>query len=316
VSLASALDTALDRTVALGYGRTGLAVRRRLPTWPADPPRMEGKVVAVTGATGGLGLAAAQQFAALGASVRVVGRSAEMGAAAVASIDGDARFLPCDVGSLASLEEFTAAFLATEPRLDVLVNNAGVMPPERALSPDGVELAFATNVLGPFVLIDRLAGLLAQTPPSRVINVSSGGMYGQRLDGDDLQNADYAPLRAYARTKRAEVVLTEQWSGRLDARGVVVHAMHPGWAATPGITESMARFAKVVKPVLRTPEQGADTIVWLGAAPEPASATGLFWQDRRPRPTHLFGLKEESATDRQQLWDHCVELAGGLRSVR
>lgn len=272
-------------------------------------------MVVVTGASAGVGLAAAAGFAALGASVRVVGRNQQHGSAAVSAIDGDASFLPCDVSSLASLERFTREFLAEQPRLDVLVNNAGVMPPERTLSADGVELAFATHVLGPFVLIDRLAGRMAATRPARVINVTSGGMYGQRLDGTDLQSTNYKPVRAYAATKRAQVVLTEQWAARLQPRGVLVHAMHPGWAATAGITKAMPRFAKAAGPILRTAQQGADTIVWLGAAPEAAGATGLLWMDRRPRPTHLLGLATETATDRQQLWDSCVALAGGLRSI-
>ncbi|MGB8650762.1 MAG: SDR family NAD(P)-dependent oxidoreductase, partial [Mycobacteriales bacterium] len=211
----------------------------------------------------------------------------------------------CDVSSLASLAAFTSSW--TGP-LDVLVNNAGVMPPSRELTGEGIELTFATNVLGPFVLTDRLSRRLP--PGGRVINVTSGGMYGQRLDGD-LQNVDYTPVKAYARTKRAEVVLTELWAERLRDQGVVVHAMHPGWADTPGVQSSLSRFAKVMRPILRTPEQGADTIVWLGAAPEALASTGRLWHDRRERPTYLFGLNREPEQSRQALWDTCVELSAG-----
>jgi dehydrogenase/reductase SDR family protein 12 len=221
---------------------------------------------------------------------------------AVAGAVPDAQLSPglCDVSDLGSLGRFTSGWRGP---LDVLVNNAGVMVPERALTADGVELTFATNVLGPFVLIDRLRGHL-----TRVINVSSGGMYGQRL-GSDLQNeVGYKPVTAYARTKRAQVVLTEQWAEELRGSGVVVQAMHPGWADTPGIQGSLSAFATLVGPILRSPAEGADTIVWLGGAPEVLATTGLFWHDRRPRPTHLLGLNRETGAERQALWDLCVAL--------
>jgi dehydrogenase/reductase SDR family protein 12 len=161
-------------------------------------------------------------------------------------------------------------------------------------------------VLGPFVLIDRLHQHMG--PGSRIINVSSGGMYGQAL-GDDLQNEHgYKGVTAYARTKRAEVVLTEQWAQRLSTP--VVHAMHPGWAATPGIQTSMATFSRLVKPILRTPQQGADTIVWLGGSQVPLATSGLFWHDRRPRPTHLLPRTRETAEQRARLWELCASLAG------
>jgi dehydrogenase/reductase SDR family protein 12 len=297
-----ALDTLLDRTVIGGYGAPGLALRRRLPTWPEDSGRMDGKVVVVTGATAGLGLAAAEAFAALGARVHVVGRDPQRVERVVAGIPGAVGGL-CDVSNLTSLDAFVRAW--TGP-LDVLVNNAGVMAAERSLTADGIELTFATNVLGPFFLIDRLRHQMG--PGSRIINVSSGGMYGQAL-GDDLQNEKaYKGVTAYARTKRAEVVLTEQWAQRLSHP--VVHAMHPGWAATPGVKTSMATFSKLTKPILRTPQQGADTIVWLGGSQVPLATSGLFWHDRRPRPTHLLPRTRETAEQRDRLWDLCTALVG------
>lgn len=299
MTLAQALDTALDRTVVLSYGNTGLAVRRRLPGWPDDPPRMDGKVVVVTGATGGLGLAAAQGFAALGATVHVVGRNQSKVEQAAGAVRGSVPGL-CDVSSLSSLRAFTDGWSGP---LDVLVNNAGVMPPKRTLTDDGIELTFATNVLGPFWLTRSLP-----LDGSRVITVASGGMYGQRLDRD-LQNADgYTPVKAYARTKRCEVVLTELFAQRMPQ--TTVHAMHPGWADTPGVQESLSTFSKVTRPILRTPEQGADTIVWLGGSPVPLATSGLFWHDRRPRKTHLLGLNQETEADRHHLWSECVRLTG------
>lgn len=286
----------------LGYGRTGIALRRRLPGWPDEPLALSGKRVMVTGATGGIGKAAAARLVASGADVVVVGRNPDK-VAAVADELG-ARGEVCDVSDLPSVRSLVARW--DEP-LDVLVHNAGVMPAERTLTRDGVELAFATNVLGPWLLTRDLAPRMPRD--GRVVNVSSGGMYGQRLDAD-LQSEDYAPVTAYARTKRAEVVLTEMWAERLADRGIVVHAMHPGWALTPGVEESMPAFRRLAGPILRTPEEGADTIVYLAGAATPGRSTGQFWHDRRPRPTYAFGLRRETAEDRERLWRLCEELAG------
>jgi len=168
-------------------------------------------------------------------------------------------------------------------------------------------------VLGPFVLTQMLTGLLARTAPSRVVNVSSGGMYTQRLHVEDLQMAGEAfdgPV-AYARTKRIEVILTELWAERLKDTGVVVHAMHPGWVDTAGLASSLPRFHRLTRPLLRTPQQGADTIVWLGAAAEPARTSGEFWHDREARPTHRVPWTKEGAEEREALWVECERLGAG-----
>ena len=314
--LAAAIDTALDRTVALGYGNIGLAVRRRLPAWPADPPRMDGKVVLVTGAASGIGLAACRGFATLGADVRALARDESRAASAVDAIraavpSATVEGVACDLGDLKELRSFAERFAAEEERLDVLVNNAGVMPDERERSADGHELMFATHVLAPFALIAMLRGLLERSAPARIVNVSSGGMYDQGLPGHDLESdtADYGPKKLYARTKREAVVITEQWAEELDGSRVVVHAMHPGWADTKGVREWMPLFRALTRPIIRTPEEGADTIVWLGAAPEPLESTGRFWHDRRQRPTHyLVGASEDTPEDRHRIWSYCDAL--------
>ncbi len=148
------IDDALDRSIVLGYGRIGLLARRRLPGWPADPPRIDGAAVLVTGAASGLGLATATQFARLGATVHAHARGDDRAVEAVRSIraacpNADVRPQACDLGSLAAVKSFATEFAAREPRLDVLVNNAGVMPGERTRSADGHELMFATHVLAP-----------------------------------------------------------------------------------------------------------------------------------------------------------------------
>jgi dehydrogenase/reductase SDR family member 12 len=321
-ALTDALDTALDRSVVLGYGSVGLALRRRLPGWPEDPPRMDGKAVLVTGASAGLGLAAATGFAQLGATVHALGRNqrrADQGVRALldAVPGADVRPAVCDLSSLSRIEAFTAGFCEREPRLDVLVNNAGLMPYEREYSVDGHELMFATHVLAPFALIARLSPLLEAGAPSRVIMVSSGGMYAEGLPPDDFESeeADYNAKKLYARTKREQVVIGELWAERLQARGVFVHSMHPGWADTEGVRQFMPRFRSLTRPILRSPEAGADTVVWLGGAPEAIQSTGGFWQDRRPRPTHyLIGASAESEASRRRLMQRCETLIERART--
>jgi dehydrogenase/reductase SDR family member 12 len=311
--IATVIDTVLDRSIALGYGRPGLLVRERLPGWPDDPPRIDGRTVLITGAASGLGLAAAVGFARLGARVHALARDESRAADAVAQIvaavpGADVTPGSCDVSDLEAVRSFGERFAATETHLDVLVNNAGTMPTERRRSPDGHELTFATHVLAPLALTATLAGALTRGAPSRVINVSSGGMYAQSLPVGDWESArtEYSPKTFYARTKREEVALTVLMAERLCERGIAVHAMHPGWADTEGIRRWMPAFRAVTRPIIRSPEQGADTIVWLGAAPEPLHETGLFWHDRRPRPTHYrLAASPDSTADRENLWRYC-----------
>jgi dehydrogenase/reductase SDR family member 12 len=297
------IDTVLDRTIVFGYGRVGWAVRRRLPGWPADPPRIDGAAVLVTGAASGLGLAAARGFARLGATVHVLardlGRAEQANARVRAAVPAaDVRARACELGSLRAVR----AFADRELRFDVLVNNAGVMPAQRTRSEDGHELMFATHVLAPLALTTILL-------PRRVINVSSGGMYTESLpeDGDwESERTPYSPKKLYARTKREQVVITEMLAERLHGRGVVVHAMHPGWADTEGLRGAMPGFRTAIRPILRTAEEGADTIVWLGAAPQALRETGLFWHDRRPRPTHYrLGSAPDGEQERDRLWAYC-----------
>jgi NAD(P)-dependent dehydrogenase (short-subunit alcohol dehydrogenase family) len=183
------------------------------------------------------------------------------------------------------------------------------MPDARERSADGHELMFATHVLAPFALTCLLREALERSAPARVINIGSGGMYQQSLPADDLESdrGAYGPKTLYARTKREQVVITEQWAQRLRGTGVVVHAMHPGWADTKGVQTAMPAFRTMTRPILRNSEEGADTIVWLGASPEALQNTGGWWHDRRRRPTHYrIGAGEDSEAARRGLWDHCV----------
>jgi NAD(P)-dependent dehydrogenase (short-subunit alcohol dehydrogenase family) len=321
--LAGPIDTLLDRTIAPGYTKLGLAVRTRLPSWPAELPRVDGRTVLITGPTSGIGEAAAQDLAILGARVVLLARNPDKAAATQARIQravkdadatstADVAIVACDISSLASVRAAADILEAQDEHVDVLIHNAGAMPPERTETDEGFELAFATNVLGPFLLTSLLEDRLKADAPSRVITVSSGGMYAQKLDADDPQHEHrrYAPAQVYARNKRAQVVLNEQWAQRLAGTGVVVHTMHPGWADTPGVQESLPGFAKITASVLRTPAEGADTIVWLAAAKAPMMSSGGFWQDRAERPTHYGPWTREDEAARRKIWETCAQLAG------
>jgi NAD(P)-dependent dehydrogenase (short-subunit alcohol dehydrogenase family) len=181
------------------------------------------------------------------------------------------------------------------------------MPSGRSLSVDGHELTLATHVLGPHLLTSLLQPLLVADGDARVVFVSSGGMYPHKLRVDDPEYAvgEYRPAVAYARTKRMQVVLAELWASHLAGTGVSVHSMHPGWAATPGVSTSLPTFEKVMRPLLRTAAEGADTAVWLMHAPSGELGSGRFWHDRVARPTDLLPSTRSTEAQKQQLWDFC-----------
>ena len=305
------VDTLLDRTIVPGYSRVGYAVRRRWWDEELEPGDLDGHTVAITGANSGLGLATALGAARLGAAVRLLCRDAGRGDAAraeiVAACPGASVVVDvCDLSSLASVTAAAARLRTDLPSLRALVHNAGVLPPERTETPEGHELTVATHVLGPHLLTSELRPLLSADTDARVVFVSSGGMYTQplRIDDPEFQLGDYDGTVSYARTKRMQVVLAQLWAEHLP--GVSVHAMHPGWAQTRGITDSLPRFARVVGPILRSADEGADTAVWLMAAGWPGTTTGLFWHDRRPRPTSYLPFTRHSTQEAQRLWDYCA----------
>ena len=316
-SLFRPFDTLLDKTVVLSYTRLGYALREA--DWDdADlEVDMSGRVCLVTGASSGLGKVTAEGLALQGATVYMLVRNETKGQnvrhGIIDRTHNKSVYLEiADLSSLASVREFASRFQDRESRLDVLINNAGALIAERGISIDGFELSFATNVLGPYLLTDLLMPLLKSGAPSRIVNVSSGGMYAQRLDVDDLQfeHKPYNGVIAYAQAKRAQVILTELWAEKLNDSAVTVNAMHPGWADTPGVQKSLPTFRRLMKGGLRTPEQGADTILWLAGAGSVASVTGKFWLDRRERSTHLLPWTKITIEERQRFWDTCVRLTG------
>ena len=256
----------------------------------------------ITGASSGLGLATARALAARGATVWLLCRDRARGEAAraeVAACGGDARLVVVDVGELAQVRRAVAAIDA--PRIDALVHNAGALPHTRQVTGDGLEVDFAVHLAGPHLLTRALLPRL-RAARGRVVFVSSGGMYGTRLRVDDLQwrARPYDGVAAYAEVKRAQVVLAELWASREPA--VAFHAMHPGWADTPGVATALPRFYRLTRRVLRTPAEGADTIVWLAAARPAPAPSGRFWFDRAPAPTHLVPNTADDPADRAALW--------------
>ncbi|MEO8458234.1 MAG: SDR family NAD(P)-dependent oxidoreductase [Chloroflexota bacterium] len=309
------VDEAMDWIVLPGYSIFGYRVRERL--FPRGPITVSGRSVIVTGASSGIGEAACSDLARRGARVHMVVRNRERGEQAlerIAKASGSRaiEIHVCDVASLASPGEFATGFLASGAPLDVLVNNAGVFPAKRTHTEEWFELTFATNVLGPFLLTALMLPALRRSAPSRVINVSSGGMYTARIDLDDLQleRRAFDGARFYAHTKRAEVILSEEWGRRLAADGVTVHSTHPDWVATAGVAASLPRFNRVMGPLLRDPSAGADTIVWLAGSPDAALSTGQFWHDRRPRPKHRVPWTRETPEERSKLFAVCENLCG------
>ena len=196
--------------------------------------------------------------------------------------------------------------------IHALVHNAGVLPAERHITEDGLELCLATNLVGPFLLTALLWPRLAMASAPRIVHVSSGGMYARRLDLQALQGrkGEYDGVLAYAHTKRGQVIASEQLAAILRSKGIGVHCMHPGWADTPGVRSSIPTFWKVTKGILRTPEQGADTITWLAAVNRELSQSGQFWFDRKPRATHLLPRTQETDAERAALWDALMGWAG------
>jgi len=213
------------------------------------------------------------------------------------------------MSSLESVRSAVEQVLESEARLDVIIDNAGAIQDERELSPEGMELTFATMVAGPFALIRGLLPLL-ESSRGRVISVVSGGMYAQPLPLDDLQfeQGSFDGTRAYARAKRASTALIREWDRRHRRRGVRFNAMHPGWADTPGLAESLPGFYELMGPVLRTPEEGIDTVVWLAADPDAGARGGQLFLDRRPRPFDRVPQTRLDADDRRSLWERVSEL--------
>lgn len=318
-----------DRLVLPGIWRfTRLGYKSSRRHWNPISAYMGDRHVLITGATSGVGLAAARSLAELGASVTLVARNAEkaeLTAKALRLESGNERIAVelCDMSLMHDVHELADRLLSAGRPIDVLVNNAGALFNPREQTAEGLEKSFALLLLGPYILTERLLPLLAAADGARVVNVSSGGMYSQKIRVNDLQSerGEYSGSVAYARAKRGLMILTEEWAENWRDEGVTVNAMHPGWADTPGVESALPAFHRATARLLRSPEEGADTIVWLAAATEAGQVSGKFWLDREQHPSHIFDRTRESAEERAQLLQTLRELktttaAGGARKTR
>lgn len=315
VSLPSRIiDSALEAAVVPSFTKIGPAVRRRLFDWEpiSDAPNRR---VVITGANSGLGFAGATLLARASADVTIVARNKERGEQAVADIGAATGLTPAleigDLSSLDSVDALAKRLLDDGRPIDTLIHNAGALHNRREESVDGIELTLATHVVGPFKLTSMLRPLLAAGDDPRIITMASGGLYSQGVSLSDLQTTrEYSGTKAYARAKRAQLLLNEEWVERLDAESIKVYTMHPGWADTPGVADALPGFGKILGPLLRSPEEGADTLAWLATEPTSEIGNGGFWLDRRRRPEHRLPSTKSADQKAGALWDEVSRMAG------
>ncbi|HEY8207544.1 MAG TPA: SDR family oxidoreductase [Myxococcaceae bacterium] len=272
---------------------------------------MEGKTVLVTGASRGIGRCAARALAGMGARVLMVCRDRARGEEARAEVGGKTEVYLADLSSQQSIRALAAEVVAKEPRLDVLVNNAGGVNGKRQLTGDGLEKTFATNHQGYFLLTNLLLDLLKKSAPSRIISVASSADRGGKIDFANLQGERrYLGPRAYATSKLCNVAFTFELARRLQGTGVTACAVHPGLVASNFGHEGggfLGVMAKLVRPFSITPERGADTIVWLAALPDASAHHGQYLTLRRPLRSH----PQAYDTDVQRrLWEESERLVG------
>jgi retinol dehydrogenase-12 len=267
---------------------------------------MDGKVALVTGAASGIGKATSTGLARAGATVVLLVRNAKRGEEALRDVrasvpNAKLDMLVCDLASQSSIRDAARRFLAGNDRLDVLVNAAGVFVKEKTLTAEGIELTFATNYLSYFLLTNELLTLLRSSAPARVVNVAS--KYGwTKIDFDDLQKlrTPYSYRKSTPQTMLARVLFTQELAHRLDGTGVVANAVHPGLVAKTGLLqETRGPFKWLTDTFGNTPEQGADTVLWLATAPETAAITGKMFAKRKEIRTP--GQGSDPAV-RKRLW--------------
>ena len=319
-ALTQTVDRAIEWPVVTSFTRIGCAVRRRVSHWrPLESYDLTGRIALVTGATSGIGFAAAEALARMGAHVIVLGRDPTRTDAARRELvrrtaTERVSTVLASMDDAADVRRAAAQVLAGHSRLDILVHNAGALGAGYRRSPMGVEQTSAAQVAGPFLLTGLLLNRLEADVPGRVITVSSGGAYLAPLtvSGLDPAPAAFDGSLQYARAKRAQIALTELWAERSKRRSIVFHSMHPGWVDTLGLAGSLPRFRQLLRPLLRSPKEGADTIAWLAADPEAEQTSGAFWFDRARRPAHRIARTRTADTveRRERLWAWCESTSG------
>jgi retinol dehydrogenase 14 len=281
-------------------------------------PSMTGKTVLITGATGGIGRAAAIGLASMGARVGITGRDrarAERAAAAIALESGNPAVdvFVADMSSQAEVRRLAGEVLSAYPRLDVLLNNVGGFWAHRHVTADGLEHTFALNHLAPFLMTSLLLERLMASAPVRVVTVPSAGAQGMgKIDFDDLMGErKYSGQRAYSQSKLANVMFTYELARRLEGTGVTATVLHPGVTRTAfgaeDSTHAMAPIIAALRPFMRSPERGADTTVYLASFPDVESVTGRYFANRKAKKSHKSSY--DTATT-ARLWQFSADLVG------
>jgi len=278
--------------------------------------KCDGRSYMITGSNSGIGKQTALEIVKRGGTVHMVCRNPQTGEEAKQEMietsgNNNIHLHILDLSKPTDVLKFAKKFSEENSKLDVLVNNAGCMVNTRETNKEGLDMNFATNTLGTYLLTTGLLPLLEKSDQPRVVTVSSGGMLVQKLDVEDLQfqkMAKYDGTMAYAQNKRQQVEMTESWAGKHPA----IHwsVMHPGWADTPAVRTAMPDFHAKMKEKLRSVEQGADTVVWLAVSPAALQLeSGQFWQDRVPVSAHLpLAWTRASQGERDKLMASLEEL--------
>ncbi|MGA2110888.1 MAG: SDR family oxidoreductase [Anaerolineales bacterium] len=282
----------------------------------SSPSEVKGKVCVVTGATDGIGLAAAEGLARLGARVLAVGRNAQKGRNVVARLqretgNADVSFLQADLSSQTQVRSLARDLVNGFPQLQILVNNVGGFFLRRTLSVDGIEATFALNHFNVFLLTCLLLDRLKANAPARIVNVASESHRNARLDLDQLAARRWGSgMKAYGQSKLAMILFTYQLAVRLQGSGVTVNAVHPGFVASHLYRSSggLVRLAEpFVKLMAKTPQEGADTVIYLAASPEVEGVSGKYFVNRHPFPSSPASYDELSG---QRLWEINAQMVG------
>ncbi|MDG1683268.1 MAG: SDR family NAD(P)-dependent oxidoreductase [Luminiphilus sp.] len=289
------------------FTRYGYSRGRKL--WRPMSTDISGKHIVLTGASSGLGYSAAVSLLEAGADLTLIIRDKTKIESMQASLEqATGRCASAvelaDLSLLSDVRALADKLHAQAKPIDVLINNAGALFNDFAETQEGIERSVALLLLSPWKLTELLLPLMTgHDATARVINVVSGGMYTQKFKLNQLmmEAEHYKGSVAYARAKRALTVLTELWSEQWREDNIVVNSMHPGWADTPGVQSALPGFRRLTQRVLRSAEEGADTIVWLARASEAGLVSGKLFLDREPRTTHLQSATTESAEERMQL---------------
>jgi NAD(P)-dependent dehydrogenase (short-subunit alcohol dehydrogenase family) len=277
---------------------------------------MQGKTVLVTGATQGIGRITALELGRRGAKLSITARDRARGDAVVAEIKektgADVELWLCDFARLDDIRRFAGELGAKHPKLDVLVNNAGAINMERTLTPDGLEMTFAVNHLGYFLLTGLLLDRLKAAAPSRIVNVASDAHSRGHIDFDDLMGEKrYAGFRAYSQSKLCNIVYTYELARRLDGSGVTANALHPGVVATGfGRNEKswLSFGVKLAAPFFLTPEEGAKTSIYLATSPEVEGVSGKYFAKCKEKRSNRESYDRDV---QRRLWEVSEKLVGG-----